>query len=141
MSRCQHDVVPGRKEGTLRCKRCSWRWPCREDNCGHLDCIEFKHQMPKCYYCGERVQGAPGGVCMPDSLFDPVRFDNGDNASWTPWSVHGHTRAVHYCCRDAQASTEELVRWYGTPNGGALAEFEPCLHTRLTDNTETGTTT
>jgi hypothetical protein len=108
---CQHDVKPGRKPGTERCKLCSWAFPCRGNDCGHLDCIEFRAELPVCHHCQKRVQGSPGGVCSPSATFEPIRAAIGEEASWTVWSVRGITRAVHYTCRSANASPEELARW------------------------------
>src|SRR6185369_9559036 len=103
MSRCDHETAPGRKEGSERCKKCSWTFPCREQTCAHMDCLEFRKELPKCYYCGKRVEGNPGGVCSPSSAFTPIAKSDRD-ASWMPWNVRGHTRAVHYTCREANAS-------------------------------------
>jgi hypothetical protein len=112
MRTCKHDnVVPGRKPGTERCKDCSWVFPCREDSCGHMDCIDFKGELPRCHYCDKRVQGSPGGICSPSSQVPEMRVDGGPDASWTPWSVRGVTRAVHYTCRSQHATAEERARW------------------------------
>ena len=120
MSRCKHDsVVAGRKPGTERCKDCSWVFPCRGNDCGHMECIEFRAELPVCHYCQKRVQGSPAGVRSPASTFAPIASFGGPDASWTPWSVRGVTRAVHYCCRDAVASPSEIRRW---------GEKTPCDH-------------
>jgi hypothetical protein len=87
-----HTIMTGRKPGTQKCTSCSWRFPCPEATCAHLDCIEFKGELPRCYYCEKRVEG-------------PI------HGTWTPWNVRNHTRAVHYCCRDACADLEDLGRW------------------------------
>jgi hypothetical protein len=92
MADCNHNIVPGRKEGTERCTKCSWRFPCPEATCAHADCLEAKGVPPKCYYCMKRVEGP-----MDDK--------------WTRWSVRGHTRAVHYTCRSEHATPAERVRW------------------------------
>lgn len=102
MSRtCHHNVVSGRKPGTERCTNCSWVFPCRDNDCAHGDCMEFRAELPRCHHCRKRVQGSPGGFRLPDSALPELRVYGGDNASWTAWSVRGLTRAVHYSCRDA----------------------------------------
>lgn len=111
MSRCDHSVVPGRKPGTERCTKCSWRFPCAGNDCGHLDCIEFRQQLPLCHYCRKRVEGSPGGFSLLNSFYPPIRQMGGQDASWTIWDVRGVTRSVHYACRNERASPAELARW------------------------------
>jgi hypothetical protein len=117
-----HDVVPGRKPGTERCKNCSWRFPCPDNDCAHSDCMEFRGELPRCHYCRERVQGSPAGFssrpCPNLSLLEK----DDPSGSWTRWSVRGHTRAVHYCCRDASSPPHDLMRWYGDD------PVPPCTH-------------
>jgi hypothetical protein len=107
-----HIVVTGRKPGTERCKQCSWTFPCRETTCGHLDCIEFRGELPHCHYCNKRVQGSPASMRSATSQLKELRNWD-DNGTWTTWSIHGVTRAVHYSCRDKNASPADLFRWYG----------------------------
>lgn len=80
------------KRGTfLVCSVCEDRFPCAGNDCGHMDCIETRGELPKCHYCSKRVEGPKG-------------------ESWTPWLIHGHTRAAHYSCRDANSTPAELAR-------------------------------
>jgi hypothetical protein len=89
---------------------CKERFPCAGNDCGHLDCIEERGELPKCHYCGKRVEGRPAGICSPSSTFEPITKSD-DNGTWTPWSVRGLNRAVHYSCRSQNASPEERARW------------------------------
>jgi NAD-dependent SIR2 family protein deacetylase len=84
---CRHSFVDGRKPGTVKCSNCKWQFPCRESTCGHSDCIEFKGKLPRCYYCKKQVHG-------------PAQEE------WVGWNIYGHTRAVHYSCRDAAADLD-----------------------------------
>jgi hypothetical protein len=81
---------------------CKERFPCAGNDCGHMDCIERRGTLPKCHYCGKKVEGKK-------------------DDRWTAWAVHGKTRAVHYTCRNAVASPTELARW-GEPIGKAQPE-------------------
>lgn len=108
-----HVVKPGRRPGSERCTVCSWTYPCREETCGHLDCMEFRGHLAQCHYCEKRVRGSPGSICSPSSTISELRQTAGDVATWTSWNVHGVLRAVHYTCRDSNASPAELFRWYG----------------------------
>ena len=99
-----HVVKDGRQPGTERCTECSWQFPCPRaeatPDCGHLDCIDFHRELPRCYHCGQQVEGHPAGAAMPSSAFAPIAAAD-DDGTWTIWRVHGVTRAVHYACRDA----------------------------------------
>lgn len=108
--RCDHDVKPGRKEGTERCTKCSWVFPCRDNDCAHGDCLDFRAELPRCHFCRKRVQGSPAGFRMPGSPVPELRDFGGQDASWTAWSVRGVTRAVHYTCRDAVDRGDEVVQ-------------------------------
>lgn len=108
-----HEVVDGRKPGTSRCTDCNWRFPCPDNDCGHGDCMEFRGELPRCHHCRERVQGSPSGFSFSPCPGLPQLEKSEPEGSWTRWDVHGHTRAVHYCCRDAKAAPHELRRWYG----------------------------
>ncbi len=77
---------------------CTERFPCSSNDCAHSDCIEARNKLPKCHYCGEIVQGSKGD-------------------DWCAWAIHGHTRAVHYVCRDKVAGPAERAR--------TGAEFNP----------------
>ncbi len=100
MSRCTHEeVVPGRKPGTERCKACSWVFPCRSNDCGHIECIDFRGELPICHFCRKRVKGSPASIRSVTATM-PELQNWDDDGTWTPWSVRGVTRAVHYVCRD-----------------------------------------
>lgn len=107
-----HIVKEGRKPRSERCTNCSWTFPCREETCGHLDCFEFRGELPRCHYCDKRVKGSPSSICSPSSKLPQLQTTS-EAATWTTWNVHGTTRTVHYSCRDENASPAELYRWYG----------------------------
>lgn len=117
-----HVTAPGRRPGAERCRSCSWTFPCRDRDCGHGDCIDFRGELPLCHYCGKRVQGSPAGFSSRPSQ-NVLELENDDPAgSWTRWSVRGVTRAVHYCCRDASSPPHDLQKWYGDD------PVQPCTH-------------
>lgn len=98
-----------------RCK-CGERFPCRDADCGHLDCVERRGVLSLCYHCRKRVTGPPAGIRRPGSPVAELR-EWDDEGTWTRWTVWGHTRTVHFKCRDERAKPEELARWYGTERG------------------------
>lgn len=118
----EHTVIDGRKPGSQRCRDCSWTYPCRGNDCGHSDCIEFRGELPLCHYCRKRVQGSPAGFSVRPCPNVPELEKDDPESAWTRWSVRGVTRAVHYCCRDACSPPHDLMRWYGDD------PVPPCTH-------------
>lgn len=94
----EHELAPGRKEGTERCRKCSWAYPCREENCGHSDCIEFRGELPRCYYCKKRVEGPPTSFANAKSELEVLRVGSKDG-TWGTGNVVGVNRSFHHACR------------------------------------------
>jgi hypothetical protein len=73
------------------CATCKDRFPCAEDTCGHLDCIEKRAKPARCHFCRRLVEGPR-------------------NDDWGTGNVRGITRAFHYTCKenkDAEDRSEE----------------------------------
>lgn len=97
---------PAKRGNFLVCSTCDDRFPCAGNTCGHLDCIETRRKPPQCHYCTQVCEGPPKG-------------------SWTPWAVHGHTRAVHYSCRNDHASPADCSRWGGLDGKDVQVQTRP----------------
>lgn len=95
---CKHERVEGRKPGTERCKKCSWTFPCADKNCGHSDCIDFRGELPKCYYCGTKVDGNPSNFRVANAQVEELRVAD-PNGSWGTGNVVGCARSFHHACR------------------------------------------
>jgi hypothetical protein len=83
-----HDFKPA-KRGKHEVCDCGLRFPCVEKDCGHEPCWEARGTMPVCHFCGEKLKGP----------------HNTEEATWGCFNIRNHTRAAHYCCRDANSST------------------------------------
>lgn len=94
----KHERVDGKKPGTLKCKNCSWRFPCPENTCGHADCIEFREKAPDCHCCGKPVEGHPTNFSMPNSAYEQIQKSD-KNGSWATGSILGCARSFHHACR------------------------------------------
>lgn len=111
-ARGDHRLKEGpRNPEILHCEHCSYRFPCRDEDCGHLDCMERRGQLSLCHYCRRRVEGPCGGFGVRPCKLLVLEAAGGEDATWTIWSVHGVSRAVHYACRSAHASPAERARW------------------------------
>lgn len=108
--RCHYE--PSKRGAFEQCKECGDRFPCRDADCGHSDCMEARGKLSLCHYCRKRVTGNPSGFFVKDSSLAELR-EHDPEGTWTRWAVWGRTRTVHYACRDQRAQPEELRRWYG----------------------------
>lgn len=57
MTKCiqHHWVQHPKREGHYKCSSCSVKFPCRETDCGHQDCIDFRGAT--CYVCHKKIDG------------------------------------------------------------------------------------
>lgn len=83
-----HEFHPS-KRGNYESCGCGERFPCAEKDCGHPGCWEARGKPPVCHFCTEKLTGD----------------HNTETATWGGMNIRNHTRAAHYCCRDANSST------------------------------------
>src|SRR5579859_679059 len=89
--RCVYNPSPRGK--FLVCSVCQDRFPCAEDTCGHLDCLDEGGRRPRCHFCRELCKG-------PNGMTTNWPTCGGEEPMWTSRAVRGITRAVHYDCLD-----------------------------------------
>lgn len=110
--RGDHRLKPGPRNPKIQhCENCSYRFPCRDEDCGHLDCMVERGKLGLCHYCRKRVEGPCAAYGWRPCKLTELEHPGGEDASWTCWTIRGKTRTVHYTCRDAHASPAELALW------------------------------